>query len=321
MPRQNDSLDLRLMSKVSSLYYHQEYNQQQIADRLHLSRPKVSRLLKQARKQGIVQITVASPNGNFIELETALEKKFGLSEVLIVDTELSGEQENPGILKRHLGLAAANYLHRTISEGDIIGVTWGTTLQAMVDAMQPKPVDNVHVVQTLGGVGAPEAKAHATEISRRLSKLLNSKLTLLQAPGIVGSKKAKKILLEDHQLKTSLELFPKINTVFVGIGALATNPVITEESAEVSKELYKNLVDAKAVGDIALHFFDVHGNEVQTLLKDLVIGMSLEELKNTDIVVGIAGGPEKTEAILGALNGGYIDVLITNSTTATQIVE
>src|SRR5699024_6734451 len=146
MAKTNNSLDLRLMSKVSSMYYNQNFNQQEIADRLHLSRPKVSRLLKQAREQGIVQISVISPRGNFVELENALEEKFSLKEVLLIESD----EQMPGqTIKRQIGAAAAAYLHRTVEKGDRIGVTWGTTLQAMVDAMQPKPVNDLHVIQAL----------------------------------------------------------------------------------------------------------------------------------------------------------------------------
>lgn len=317
MPRANDALNIRLLSKVSSLYHNQNYTQKEIANRLHLSRPKVSRLLKQAREQGIVQISVVPPNGNFMETENILENKFDLQEVLIVDVEGS----NSKAIKRQVGTAAANYLHRTISQSDLLGVTWGTTLEAMIDAVKPKPVKDLHIVQALGGVGPPEAKAHATDISRRLSRLLGSKLTLLPAPGIVGSVEAKQVLLSDLQVRGALDLFSKLNTLYVGLGALNTNPVLMNERKEIPSEFYEEVVESDAVGDIALHFFDIKGNEVETQLKDCVIGVSPEEIKQVDTVVGIAGGREKVDVIHGALSGNYIDVLITDHQTATQLVE
>lgn len=318
MSRTNNSIEMRLASKVSSLYYNQDYNQQEIADRLHLSRPKVSRLLKKARAQGIVQITVVTPGHNFVDLENDLEKKFGLKEAVLIeaDPEMSSH-----FIKRELGSAAANYLHRTVTKGDFIGVTWGTTLQAMVDAMQPKPIEDLHIVQALGGVGPPEAKAHAADISRRLSQLLNGRLTLLPAPGIVGSVQARKVLLGDRQVRGALDLFAQLNTLYVGIGALDTNPVLETDQQEISPEHYRQIINSNAVGDIALRFFDNRGNEVETTLKDLVIGISLDELKKIDTVVGIAGGKEKVNVIRGALNGRYIDVLITDNQTARELLE
>lgn len=299
------------------MYYDLDYNQQEIADRLHLSRPKVSRLLKEARKQGIVQISVVSPNNNFLKLEKLLEEKYELKEALLVEIE---PQTSNRVMKRQIGSAAVNYLHRTVSEGDVIGVSWGTTLQAMVDVMQPKPVNNVHIIQSLGGVGPPEAKAHAADISRRLAQLLNGRLTLLPAPGVVGSVQAKEVLLSDRQVKGALDLFSKINSLYVGIGALKTNPVLNQDRGEITPQLYKEIIKSNVVGDIALQFFDVNGNEIDSNLKDLVIGISIEEMKQIDTVIGMAGGPEKIDAIRGALRGKLIDVLITDNLTANHLI-
>lgn len=318
MSRASNSIDIRLISKVSSMYYNQDYKQQEIADRLHISRPKVSRLLKQAREQGIIQISVVSPHGSFVKLENALEERYDLKEVLLVESDA---QMSSQIIKRQLGSAAAGALHRTVTEGDLIGVTWGTTLQAMVDAMQPKAIPDVHVVQALGGVGPPEAKAHATDISRRLSQLLDSRLTLLPAPGIVGSKQAKEVLLSDRQVKGALDLFSEIDTLYVGLGAIETNPVLDQDNEEIPPWLYKEIIDSDSVGDIALHFFDINGQEVNSKLKELVIGISMDEVKRVDTVVGIAGGGEKTDVIQGALRGHLIDVLITDTQTAKKLLD
>lgn len=320
MPRPSDSVDIRLISKVSLLYYHHELTQQEIADRLILSRPKVSRLLKQARKQGLIQVSVSVPSGNFVDLELRLERKFQLKEALIVETGVPVPGRDNRALKQQLGIAASRYLHRTISDGDTIGVTWGTTLQAMIEAMQPKPSRDVHVVQTLGGVGPPEARAHAMDISRRLSQLLDCRLTLLPAPGIVDHVEARQVLLSDRRVKAAIELFDKINTLYVGIGALRTNPVLRAGSHEISEELLKEILKSYAVGDIGLNFFKADGEKAETVIHDLVIGMSFDILKNIETVVGIAGGKEKFEPILGALKGELIDVLITDQQTAEKLI-
>ncbi|MEX0779041.1 MAG: sugar-binding transcriptional regulator [Balneolales bacterium] len=320
MPRPNDPVDLRLISKVSSLYYYQNLNQQAIAKRLQLSRLKISRLLKQARDQGIVQISIAFPDDNFIGLETKLEEKYHLKEVVIVESSISENSISESLIQRQLGLAAANFLHRSISEGDVIGLTWGTTLQAMIDSVQPKPTKDLHVIQTLGGVGPPEAKAHATDISRRLSNLLGSKLNLLPAPGIVESVEAKNVLLSDRRVRSTLDLFSKINTLYVGLGALNTNPVLIKDNHEISSQLQQEILKSDAVGDIGLNFFNANGDEVNTKFKDLIIGISMEELKKVDTVVGIAGGAQKLHSIAGALKGKLIDVLIVDNHTAQKLL-
>lgn len=321
MVRSADTPNIRLMSKVSTLYYDHEYTQQDIANRLELSRPKVSRLLKQAKSNGIVTITVSYPEGNYVDLESKIEKKYDLNEVIVVEVSQSDNGQNEHLIKSQLGDAAAKHLRRTVSRGDIIGVTWGTTLQAMADKIVPIQTDGVHIVQLLGGFGPPEAKAHAMDISRRLSQSLDAKLTLLQSPGVVDSPEIKNVLVTDRRVKNALNLFPKVKKAYVGIGAIATNNVLKKENADISEDVQYEIINSEAVGDIGLNFFDQEGNIVKTGFQDRFIGMTLEQLKDINIVIGIAGGKEKFSAIKGALNGGYIHVLITDHRTAKRLAE
>jgi DNA-binding transcriptional regulator LsrR (DeoR family) len=313
--------DRQLMSKVSYLYYLRELKQRQIADRLGLSRPKVSRLLKQAREAGIVQISVQVPEDNYVELESELEQRFGLEKVVITSSGgAPGTADNDILLKNKIGAAAASYLRRTVKDGDVLGVTWGTTLQAMMRSLHPVEASDAHVVQTLGGVGPPEAEAHAAELSRRLAQRLGARLTTIPAPGIVERPEVKDVLFSDRHIQAAWERFPDITTAYVGIGALDTNPIF-EDDPNVSQQDYDALSAKGAVGDIALRFFNADGKPVETPFNNRLIGITLEQLTQADRVVGVAGGPRKHDAIRGALRGGLVDVLVTNRGVATQLVE
>jgi DNA-binding transcriptional regulator LsrR (DeoR family) len=311
------------MSKVSTLYYLEGLTQREIAERLSVSRPKVSRLLQRARDQGIVQISVQPPQGNYVELEAELEQRFGLEEAVITSAGAATaglDGTDDALLKHEIGSAAARYLRRTIQDGDVLGVTWGTTLQAMVQALQPVKTNDVHVVQTLGGVGPPEAEAHAAELSRRLARLVNGRLTALPAPGIVEKPEVREVLFSDHHIQAAWHLFPKITTAYVGIGALDTNPIF-DDDPNVSASVYDELTSKGAVGDIALRFFDADGSPLVTPLNDRLVGITLDQLAEADRVVGVAGGVRKLEAIHGALQGQLVDVIITDHATATHLTE
>ena len=321
MPRINNAIDFRLLSKVASLYYHQNYSQLDIANKLNLSRPKVSRLLKEARERGVVRITVNYSDKNFVDVEVKLEEKFHLKEVVIVDIDPDSYAENSPFLKRQMGAEAANYLQRIITKGDVLGVTWGTTLQEMVESIRPQQIEDLHIVQLLGGVGPPEAKAHAADLSRSLAHLFYGSLTLLPAPGIASNPDSKRALLSDQQVKSAYDLFPKVTKAFVGIGSLSTNPVLDGDDGLIDPKIHRELTEKNAVGDISLRFFDKHGKSVKTTLQERLIGIDLDQLKKIDNVVAIAGGKNKIEAICGALRGGYIDVLITDIFTAKALVD
>lgn len=307
----------RTLAKVGALYYLQGQTQQQIADRLRVSRPTVSRMIKEARDRGIVQITVAHVDGLAADLETELEAALGLGEVVVADVE-------DGDLAGRLGAAAAGYLGRTLKPGAVVGLTWGTTLREMVKAVAPRPTRDVTVVQTLGGVGPPLAEAHAADLPRRLAAALGADLRLLQAPGVVASAEARAVLAADPHIRASLDLLGRMTVAFVGIGSLETNPVLGDgalaREVDLPPTMAADLAARGAVGDVALRFFDADGQAVPTPLDDRIVGVDLETLAAVDCVVGVAGGVAKVEAIQAAVRGGIVDVLITDDQTARALL-
>lgn len=315
MARPRSAPDLYLLSKVSTLYYLRGQTQQEIAERLRLSRPTVSRLLQEARDQGIVQITVAPPRGLHIELESRLEERFGLEAVQIVDVEPG---QSPELLRRQVGAAAAAFLARTVQPGETLGLAWGTTLDAMVQAMPPIPTSGVRVVQILGGIGPPDAGAYAGALVRRLAQQLGAAAALLPAPGVVATPAVRDVLSDDPHVQAALRHLDTLDTVFVGIGALSTNPVLNDGHS-LPAGVRAELTEARAVGDVALRFFDAEGAPVRTSLDERILGITTEQLRRVPRVVAVAAGIDKVDAIRAALGARTVKVLITDQLTADAL--
>lgn len=310
--------ELRLMAKVARMYYTQGMRQTEICERLNIHQSTVSRVLKRAEREGIVRITVSLPAGTHTELEDALQSKFGLDEAVVVDC-----LEDEAQIAHDLGAAAAFYLENTLKPDDTIGISsWSATLLQMVNALHPSQrFKSNRVVQILGGVGSPNAEVHATQVTRRLADLIGGESTLLPAPGVVGSRNAREVLLKDRFVREALDLFPKITLALVGIGATEPSRGLASSGNIFSPQEIKLLAGKGAVGDVCLRFFDENGVQVITELNDRVISMELDQLRNVRRIVGVAGGQRKTRAILGALAGKLINVLITDLSSAERLLE
>ena len=309
--------ELRLMVRVARLYYEQELGQPEIAAQLDLSQSSVSRLLKRARQEQIVRTTVTAPMGTYPELEEALERTYGLKEAIVVDS-VDGDDQR---VLREIGAAAAFYLETTLKQGEVIGISsWSATILAMVDAMHPvSRVSNVKVVQILGGVGNPTANVFAAHLISRLASLVHGEATLLPAPGVVGSVQARQVLLEDPYVFSAMQMFNQVTLALVGIGTVEPSGLLASSGNIFSPQELDMLRKAGAVGDICLRFFDNSGNPVATPLNDRVIGMELQQLQRVNRAVGVAGGRRKLDAIRGALEGHWINVLITDRLTAEHL--
>lgn len=311
--------ELRLMARVARLYHESGVRQPEIASRLRLSQPKVSRLLRQALEEGIVRISVRAPSGTHPGLEEALQQRYGLLEVEVVDIAVADEEH----LYRELGAAAAYHLETTVRSGDIIGVSsWSATLLAMVDALHPvATLRGVRVVQILGGGGDPAAEGHATHLIRRLAHLLQSEGTFLPAPSSVGSPEAKRVLLEDPFVRRAMDLFGQLSVALVGIGGQEPSGLLASSGNVFSAEELASVRAAGGVGDIGLRFLAADGTRIVTPLHERVIGIELEQLRRVPRAIGVAGGPRKTAAIRAALLGGWINSLITDRRTAERLLE
>jgi DNA-binding transcriptional regulator LsrR (DeoR family) len=307
--------DLYLLSKVSTLYYERDQTQQEIAERLRISRPMVSRLLSEARRRGIVQISILPPPGARVELESALEEKYGLENVQVVPVDPA---TNPEGRRRQIGASAAAYLARTLQPKDTLGMSWGSTLSAMVRALAPLASSGVRVVQMLGGVGPPDSDSYGSALVRRTAQLLHASPVLLPAPGIVATSAVRDSLRKDAHVRTALRELDSLTTAFVGLGALATNAVLNDGHS-LSRGTRSELLAAGAVGDISMRFFDENGAPVKTSLDDRVLGITTAQLRKVPRVVAIAGGLDKVDAIAAALHAGIVNVLITDQSAAEAL--
>jgi len=309
--------ELRLMAKVAHMYHTQGLRQAAICERLNIHQSTVSRVLKRAEREGIVRTTVSLPTGTHTEIEVALQSKYGLQEAIVVDSI-----EDEGQVARDLGAAAAFYLETTLKDGQVIGISsWSAALLAMVNALHPtQKWKNTRVLQILGGVGNPNAEVHATSVTRRFADLIGGEATLLPAPGVVGSKGARDVLMEDRFVRAALDLFPSVTLALVGIGATEPSPALASSGNIFSPQEVSRLAAQGAVGDICLRFFNPAGQQVVTELNDRVISLALDQLRAIPRVVAVAGGKRKTGAIRGALAGNLVNVLITDLGSAEALL-
>lgn len=314
--------DKRLLIKIAQLYYQQNFTQSEIAQKLHLSRQKVQRLLRQARQEGIVQINIRPILDTYTQLEQELESRFDLREALIVEVSDYYDPEN---VEQEVGSGAGEYLLRAIQPNESIVISWGGTLLGLVNALTARTrsigLDGIKVIQGLGGLGDPNKEVHASDLTRRLALILGGEAILLPTPGVAGTRETRDAFYADPYVKKVLKQARGATMAIMGIGAPRKDSILIREGKIVNWPELENLSQKGAVGDINLRFFDKKGQPISSSLDQRVIGLSLAEIRKIDQVVGISGGAAKVDAIHGALAGKLIHVLVTDHITAQKILE
>ncbi|NEM92042.1 MarR family transcriptional regulator [Galbitalea soli] len=309
---------MSLLTKIARMYHEQGLRQPEIASRLHVSQSRVSRILKEAERIGVVRTVVVPPAGVYSELEDAVRDRYGLADVVVAD---SASDEDDSVLAA-LGGAGAAYLETTLTGSDRVGISsWSSTLLATVDAMAPSTTRTAEkIVQVIGGVGNPSVQVKATHLADRLARVTGASPTYLPVPGIVANRLVRDSLLGDGYVAEIAAEWSTLTVVLVGIGSLEPSPLLVDSGNAVSLADQDALRAAGAVGDVCLRFFDATGRLVDTDLTDRVLGISSAGLLGIPRRVGFAGGRRKHEAIRAALLGGWLNVLVTDLATARYLV-
>ncbi|MGG3467235.1 sugar-binding transcriptional regulator [Neobacillus pocheonensis] len=311
-------MDREKLSKVieaAKLYYLLDYNQNEIAKVLGVSRPTVSRLLQQAKSDGIVQISIMDPTENVENLSEQLEKKFNLKKAIVA----SIPQFENHIVKNYLGEKTAQFLDEIVKDDDIIGVTWGTTLYHIAIELKQKFVKDVKVVQLKGGVSHAETNTYASEILYLFGKAYNTTPHNLPLPAIVDHVVVKQAMEADRHIRKILELGRQANIALFTIGPIKTDSLLFQLGYFTDSDLES--LYGTAVGDICSRFFDKDGRVCNESLNDRTLGVNLNDLRAKEYSILVAGGPNKIDGIYGALKGGYANVLITDQFTAQFLLD
>lgn len=308
---------LGLMVKAARMYHEQNLSQGDIAEKLNVSQSRVSRWLTDAVREGIVRTIVVAPPGTESDLEDAVAADYGLQAVVIADLQT----EDEAAIIRGIGAAAAGYLEVTLTGGNRVGLSsWSSTLLATVDAMSPRNVKTAEsIVQVIGGVGNPEVQVRATYLADRLATVTKGTPRYLPAPGIVSSRGGRDALLEDPFVAEVAADWDRLDTLLVGIGSIEPSPLLVQSGNSLNEANLKALAGRGAVGDICLRFFDKHGTLIESELNDRVLGISPEQMLRVDRRIGIAGSTRKYAAIRAAVEGKWINVLITDKKTALKL--
>lgn len=309
----NDNEKRNMLASVANLYYNSDMTQNQIAERFFTSRSKISRMLKEARQLGIVEIKILEPWDRDMELEQKFMKRFHLKDIRII----SVKEENNTMTLQKLGEVAAYYLDNLLSDHMILGMSWGNTMYHTVKAVKTSKNIPITVVPIMGAANVRTPERDSLDLSKELAYAYGGNYHYIYAPLFVTSEEVRKSLEEEPNIKECLNLARHADIILTSVGSIVYK---SWKSYLSTKDLY-NLEKKGAIGHIGGHFYDKDGKEVVTPFVGKMIGLGIDDIKNVKNVICVAGLEMKAEAILGAVRGGYVKTLITDEDAARKVIE
>jgi len=302
-----------MLSRVARLYYEHDLTHAQIAEILGVSRVKVTRMLAEARRRGIVEIRIKGDTHAFAELESRLATKLGLQDAWVVPTS-----PDPVRLQRSLGAGGAHCLRAMVVPRMTVGVNQSRTVAAIVPALGSEKAVDAHFVPVSGSRGgAHGAKAHET--SEALARAFGGRAHHVPAPVLASTAEAASVLWAESEIADTLALAARADLLVMGIGTLEDNH-LTRTGAITDEEL-EPLRRKSIVGDVSSRFFDALGRPVSLPIDQRVIALTLEQHLAIPVRIAVAGGATKREALKAAGAGKLFNILVTDVETADWLAE
>ena len=309
--------DVNVLYKIASLYYEGGNTQDEIARKVAMSRPMVSRALEKARSIGIVTISVVPPR-RFKELSTEISERLGIRDVVIAPSS-----STTGIDKRDrlidIAESASRYLEREIKTGMNVGIGWGSTVYETVLHLNQIPERKRHmprIVPLMGSIGSTLAEYQESVIVNQAATKLAATAYYYNVPMLTlrtdeELEQIKRTYIEIHEIWKNLDM-----AVF-GLGSFSNIKNYPMNSFTPGE--YEYLVSNGVVGDILARFFNKDGYVEPFGRRFRFAGISLEALNNALNRVCICGGSDKVIPLIHAARNKLFDTLITDFKTVNEI--
>jgi DNA-binding transcriptional regulator LsrR (DeoR family) len=316
-----EDLQHDLLAEIASLYYELDLSQSEIGERLGLSRVKVYRLLKKAKEEQVVQITINWPVERDSRLEEALSSAFSLDRALVLKPAAQEYGLNGnGIGLHRLGQMAARHLATILQDGMTLAVCLGRSSYEVINAFPQGIRARVNVAQAMGSIPFAIPELDSASLARQLARKLGGQILLLSSPLFVNSPAAAELLRSQPAIERTLKAARNADISLVGIGGISPDTSHYIDAELMTADHLRQLEAEGAVGDIGGQFIRGSGEPHPCAMNDCMIGLRLDELRRIPNTIAVAAGQAKVRAILGALRSGVLNALCTDQQTAAELV-
>lgn len=300
-----------IMDSVAYLYYIEKRTVTEISQNLNISKPTVSRLLKRAVGEGVVEFKIARPFAECIELEKKIMNQYDLKSVIVVPVLEPEKLLNAEETKKRVALEGARYVQRIITDEDILGLAWGGTMYHLIQYLNPCRKVNANVITMHGSIVNCDEKLAVNNLVRRAAMAFGGKNVSICVNGLAENKEDFDLIRNDIKFKRFFSLLKYVSIAVSGVGSFYPNmDSLLASSGYLKPDEMKELIEQNVCCDLLLRFINRDGQECDTSLKDRTLSIDLDIYKKIPCKIVVASGSIKAYAVHALLKGNYVDVLI-----------
>lgn len=308
-----------LLAEVAQRYYIEDQTQEQIARSIGVSRSNVSRMLKEARRLGLVEIRIHHPLATDAELRSSIMEAFHLTDCLVLAQSDSPGESSPAAVLGRVGDLAARYLDEHLDDSAVVGVGWGSTVYHVVISKHLRKRSSATVVQLMGSVGGATPDVDGAQVAGRLGRTLGARVYYLHAPMVVTDPAVRAGLMRDQHIRKTLEMAKRSSVLLVSVGAIS-------EASGLYRAGYLNdadlefIKDQGAAGDICGSYYRLDGTPCSLELEERTVAVPATVMREIPLRIGVGCGTSKALPSVGAVRAGLVDVLIIDDSCAREML-
>lgn len=308
--------------KAASYYYEHNKSLKEVADILNVSESTVSRLIRRAKKEKIVEFVIRSPYKQCLDLEFQLLEKFPLKEVIVAANPENENLADTEKDKMKVALEGARYLQRIITPQDILGIAWGGTMYYLIHYLNPCQRTDTIFLTLHGSLTCCDYELDVHNLVSRMSMAFGGNYYSLSSAGLFADLESLKSIKNTDNAKRIFSLFQQLTISISGMGSF-----YPELDSPLSRLQYLQpgelafLQDKGVYGDMMLRFFDKNGQECDGDIKERTLAIDIKTYKKIPRKIVVVSGVQKAKTLQAALNGGLIDVLIVDKKLAQAVLK
>lgn len=300
------------------MYYLQDMKMEAIGAQLHVSRSSVSRMLKEARESGLVEITLRPTPTNAPGISQILASRFGVECSVVPVADSADEEER----LEQVAMATARLVTAWFDSDMVLGIAWGTTLAAIGRYLRKKSTRGSAVVQLNGAANTHTSGVdYVASLMARFGDAFDAHVHLFPVPAFFDYAETRQAMWRERSVARVLEVQRKANIALFSIGAIAGEiPSHVYSAGYLESADVETLAAEGVVGDVCTVFLRADGSYEDLSLNKRATGPTPGELQNVPMRVCAVAGDSKVRPLLAALRAGAITHLVIDEQTATRLV-
>ncbi len=306
-----------VLAQMADLFYNQQATQIDIAKRFGTTRFKVAKMLQEARDEQVVEIKVNYSSERDRAMERELVARFGLASATVVDTKYTAFIDG----FTQIGQAGARRVGELLSAypEPVLGLTWGKSIQAIVDVLDQSGTGGLSAVQLTGNFSSARPTSEGHELVSRAAAARHGAAFYFNSPLYINSKPVREGLRKEPDIRATLERAKSLDIVLAGIGGDASLPALVAEFSAYATDADRAAA-LTSPGSIYGYMLDAQGRAADIELNRKLMAVPLEDILRAPHRIGVVNGRNKARVAAIVAKSGLVNEIVTNSETASLML-